>query len=113
MHANAGLHLCVPTCAHPLLQMYDVLEGQLKGVADNVSNWTDVVIAYEPVWAIGTGKVDFVCLHCLSPRSDANQSAEHAEQSCARSRYTLTALEGPAVIRMQGPCSVQQPDTCR
>ena len=26
-------------------------------MADRVSNWSDVVIAYEPVWAIGTGKV--------------------------------------------------------
>ncbi|KAM7265250.1 hypothetical protein ACFE04_002933 [Oxalis oulophora] len=26
-------------------------------VTDRVSNWADVVIAYEPVWAIGTGKV--------------------------------------------------------
>ena len=49
-----------------MLQMYDVLEGQLKGIADNVSNWNDVVVAYEPVWAIGTGKVMIlVCVRCF------------------------------------------------
>ena len=37
--------------------MFSVLEGQLKGVADRTSDWQNVVIAYEPVWAIGTGKV--------------------------------------------------------
>ena len=26
-------------------------------MADRVSDWTNVVLAYEPVWAIGTGKV--------------------------------------------------------
>jgi len=35
----------------------EVVKEQMKAIADNVSDWSRVVIAYEPVWAIGTGVV--------------------------------------------------------
>jgi len=34
----------------------EVCFSQLQAIAANVSDWSQVVIAYEPVWAIGTGK---------------------------------------------------------
>ncbi|XP_004236746.1 triosephosphate isomerase, cytosolic [Solanum lycopersicum] len=34
-----------------------VVAAQTKAIADRVKDWSNVVIAYEPVWAIGTGKV--------------------------------------------------------
>lgn len=34
-----------------------VVAEQTKAIAAKISNWDNVVLAYEPVWAIGTGKV--------------------------------------------------------
>ena len=33
-----------------------VNERQLSAIRERISDWSNVVIAYEPVWAIGTGK---------------------------------------------------------
>jgi triosephosphate isomerase len=34
----------------------DILQGQLDAVKTSVKDWSKIVVAYEPVWAIGTGK---------------------------------------------------------
>lgn len=38
-------------------KMFDVLGAQMAAIAAKIDDWSKVVLAYEPVWAIGTGVV--------------------------------------------------------
>jgi|TARA_B110000027_G_scaffold134134_1_gene165089 triosephosphate isomerase (TIM) len=36
---------------------FEILESQIKNVLDEKFNFKDIIVAYEPIWSIGTGKI--------------------------------------------------------
>nr|MDA3932380.1 triose-phosphate isomerase [Mycoplasmatota bacterium] len=78
-------------------QMNDVLEKQIKGAFKDISaiEMKDIVIAYEPIWAIGTGKT---------------ATADQADEACGFIRSIIMNLYGSVVaegIRIQYGGSVK------
>ncbi|MFP4478742.1 MAG: triose-phosphate isomerase [Candidatus Izemoplasmatales bacterium] len=78
-------------------QMNDVLERQIKGAFKDIPaiEMKDIVVAYEPIWAIGTGKT---------------ATAEQADEACGFIRSTIKNLYGSVVsegIRIQYGGSVK------
>ena len=54
--------------------------GQIEAGLKNIDDVTKVVVAYEPIWAIGTGKT---------------ASKEEADESCGWVRKTIAKMYGP------------------
>jgi len=78
----------------------EVNKRQLDAIVDKVKEWKNVVIAYEPVWAIGTGKV---------------ASPEQAQETHAAIRKMLaeaTSQEVADGVRILYGGSVS-PDNCK
>jgi triosephosphate isomerase len=77
-----GEHLEIRESGHHVEHCLTQLRGSLAGLsADQVGQ---VVVAYEPVWAIGTGRV---------------ASAADAQEVCAALRAELSALAAPQVAQ--------------
>lgn len=87
--------------------MEEVLSEQLKVLWDNATNWKNIVIAYEPVWALETQSM---------------ASGDLTQDACAEIRRLLTEnvsaevaqatriVFGGSVTETNGPMLIKQPD---
>lgn len=84
-----------------------VLKKQIVEGLAGIEDFTDVVIAYEPVWAIGTGKT--------ASDADAEEICKFirglaAESYCHKTAEELIVLYGGSVKPENTKCIIAQPD---
>lgn len=77
----------------------EVCKKQLLAVIPSISDWSKVVIAYEPVWAIGTGEVATV------------EQAQEAHAACRAIVAEAVSPEVASQVRIQYGGSVT-PENC-
>ena len=94
-----------------VLQLVQVIDDQLSAIADNISDFQDVVVAYEPVWAIGTGKVPPPCLLLsLDPTCPASMQPSFAAMTAVivQCTATLIADRPRLVVQVASPEQAQE-----
>lgn len=79
----------------------EVCAAQLKAMAAKIKDWTNVVIAYEPVWAIGTGKVATPQQAQDTHRDIRQWLADHVGKDvcCSLSRRSYSHVGGFALFQ--------------
>lgn len=77
----------------------DVCKEQLLAVVPKIKDWSKIVIAYEPVWAIGTGVVA------------TTEQAQESQKDCRQIIADAVSQEVADAVRIQYGGSVS-PDNC-
>jgi len=88
-------------------QTFDLLKTQLDSIFKSVSDWNKIVIAYEPIWAIGTGKTatpEIAQEVCAFIRNHIKENVSETVASSVRIQY------GGSVNAKNAASLISQPD---
>ena len=81
-----------------------ILKNQLDAIKDSIKDWSKVVLAYEPIWAIGTGKTaspEQAEECCQFVRSWVKENVSEDVSNAVRIQYggSVNAKTAPELIR--------------